>query len=235
MPRMLLILFLLVLVPGTTMAQGPVVTLKDLEREALENNPGIKMIEKKAESAEERKSAASGLPDPMIGYMLQNVGGLGTSTVGMEEMSMEGFVVTQEIPFPGKLSTQRERRPKTGGAVRENARETKLRVLSDLRNAYYDYYLAHRSMPHPRRDQGPHEEPAADRGDALRDRAGDPAGRASGAARGLDAARQDRGAGTEEGSPGSGDQCPRRQEPAGAARQARGCVSRHAHHDAWRR
>ena len=82
----------------------------------------------------------------MIGYMLQNVGGLNRSTIGVEEMSMEGFVVTQEIPFPGKLSTKGNAARKQAEVLKENAREMKLRVLSDLRKAYYDYYLAHRSM-----------------------------------------------------------------------------------------
>lgn len=127
-------------------AQEARVTLKDLEAEALANNPAIKMAEQKAESGKERSSAVSGMPDPMIGYMLQNVGGLNRSTIGIEEMSMEGFVVTQEIPFPGKLSTRGNAVRKQAAALTENAREMRLKVLSDLRKAYYDYYLASRSM-----------------------------------------------------------------------------------------
>ena len=73
------------------------------------------MAVKKAESAEEKKSLASAMPDPMIGFMIQNVGALGTSTVGKEEMSMQGVVFTQEIPFPGKLSTKGRAAAKNGG------------------------------------------------------------------------------------------------------------------------
>jgi outer membrane protein TolC len=104
------------------------------------------MAGKRAESAEEKKSLAAAMPDPMIGYMIQNVGALGTSTVGKEEMSMQGFVVTQEVPFPGKLSTKGSAARKIAEREQDNAGATRLKVLSDLRNAYYDYYLAYRSL-----------------------------------------------------------------------------------------
>jgi len=121
------------------------VTLKDLEQEALKNNPEILMAAKRTESAGERKSLASAMPDPMIGYMVQNVGALGTSTVGVEDMSMQGVVISQEVPFPGKLGTKGMAAGKEAQRVEEAARETRLQVLSSLRTAYYDYYFAYKS------------------------------------------------------------------------------------------
>ena len=146
--RLFIFLFLLVpvlIIPAFSRAQEAVITLKDLEAEALKNNPEINMAEKKVESAEERKSLAAAMPDPMIGYEIQNVGALGTSTVGKEEMSMQGVVFTQEIPFPGKLSTKGNAARKQAEREQDNSLETRLRVLSSLRSAYYDYYLAYRS------------------------------------------------------------------------------------------
>ncbi len=142
----MLLLFLLMAAPALAQTEEPVITLKDLQQEALQSNPEIGMAEKKAESAGERKSLASAMPDPMIGYMVQNVGALGTSTVGQEEMSMQGVVVSQEIPFPGKLSTKGNAARKAAEREADNSRETKLRVLSDLRNAYFDYYLSYRTL-----------------------------------------------------------------------------------------
>ncbi len=127
-------------------AQEAVVTLKDLEAEALQNNPEIAMAGKKAESAGERKSLASALPDPMLGYMVQNVGSPGTWSVGKQEMSMQGVVFSPEIPFPGKLGTRGAAAEKEAGRAEEAARETRLRVLTELRTAYYDYYLAYKSV-----------------------------------------------------------------------------------------
>jgi outer membrane protein TolC len=138
-------IFFVSFLPISAPAQETSVTLEDLELEALNNNPEINMAAKKFEAAAERKSLASAMPDPMIGIMLQNVGALGTSTVGKEQMSMQGVVFTQEIPFPGKLSIKGRAAAKMAGREQENSRETKLRVLSSLRTAYYEYYLAYRS------------------------------------------------------------------------------------------
>jgi outer membrane protein TolC len=121
------------------------VTLKELEQEALQNNPEIRMAESRALSAEEKRTVASAMPDPMIGYMTQNVGSPFTWSVGKEEMSMQGIVFTQEIPFPGKLSTMGRAAGKAADREQENAREMKLKVLTNLRSAYYDYYLAYRT------------------------------------------------------------------------------------------
>ena len=133
------------LLPAQSRADDGMVTLKDLEQEALLNNPEINMAAKKAESADEKKSLAAAMPDPMIGYMVQNVGSPFAWSVGKEDMSMQGVVFSQEIPFPGKLSTMGHAAGKMAEREQENAREIRLRVLAELRNAYYDYYLAYRS------------------------------------------------------------------------------------------
>lgn len=145
-PLLICALFLGPRLPAAVAADAePVVTLKDLELEALRNNPEIKMVEKRAESAEEKRIVASALPDPMIGYMTQNVGSPFTWSVGEKEMSMQGIVFTQEIPFPGKLSTMGRAAGKMAERERESAREARLQVLANLRSAFYDYYFAYRS------------------------------------------------------------------------------------------
>ncbi len=126
-------------------ADEALLTLKDLEQEALKNNPEIQMAEKKAESADEKKSLASAMPDPMIGYMVQNVGAPFTWSVGEQDMSMQGVVFSQEIPFPGKLGTKGLAAQKQAEREQEAVRETRLRVLNSLRTAYYEYYLAYKS------------------------------------------------------------------------------------------
>jgi outer membrane protein, heavy metal efflux system len=142
---MSLLIVLGILLPAQARADDGVVTLKDLEQEALQNNPEIRMVDKKAESADEKRSLAAALPDPMIGYMVQNVGAPVAWSVGKEDMSMQGIVFSQEVPFPGKLSTMGHAAGKMAEREHENAREMQLRVLAELRNAYYDYYLSYRS------------------------------------------------------------------------------------------
>lgn len=143
--KVILLSILFTIVPVLLRADDAVVTLKDLEREALGNSPEILMAQKKADAAQEKKTVTSAMPDPMIGYEVQNVGRLSSSTVGQEEMSMRGVVVSQEIPFPGKLSTMGRAAGKQAEREQENYRGTKLRVLTGLRTAYYDYYLSYKS------------------------------------------------------------------------------------------
>ncbi len=142
---MSVLMLICTVLPAQSRADDGVVTLHDLEQEALLNNPEIRMADKKLESAGEKKSLAAAMPDPMIGYMVQNVGAPVTWSVGKEDMSMQGIVFTQEIPFPGKLSTMGHAAEKMAEREQENAREVRLRVLSELRSAYYEYYLAYRS------------------------------------------------------------------------------------------
>ena len=142
---MSLLIISVILLSTQARADDSEVTLKELEQEALQNNPEIRMAGKKAESADEKRSLAAAMPDPMIGYMVQNVGSPFTWSVGMEDMSMQGIVFSQEVPFPGKLSTMGQAAGKMAEREHENAREMQLRVLTEVRNAYYEYYLAYQS------------------------------------------------------------------------------------------
>ncbi len=143
--HVVILLMVVLFIPSVSLADDSPINLKDLEREALNNNPEILMTTKKVESAKDNKSLASALPDPMIGYMVQNVGSPGPWSVGVQEMSMEGVVFSQEIPFPGKLGTKGRIAGKEEEQIEQGARETKLEVLNNLRSAYYEYFLAFKS------------------------------------------------------------------------------------------
>ena len=118
MQRTLLSLLIVVgfLLPAQSRADDSVVSLKDLEQEALQNNPEIRMVDKKAESADEKQSLAAAMPDPMIGYMVQNVGSPATWTVGQVRHEHAGSCLFPGIPFPGKLSTMGHAAGKNGRA-----------------------------------------------------------------------------------------------------------------------
>jgi cobalt-zinc-cadmium efflux system outer membrane protein len=143
--RLLVFLMAFIALPFAALAEEPLITLKDLEQEALRNNPEIRMSEKKAEAAGEKKTLASAMPDPMVGYMVQNVGSPFAWSVGGPDMSMQGVVFTQEIPFPGKLGTKGRAAEQAAAREQEAWREKRLQVLNSLRTAFYEYYLAFKS------------------------------------------------------------------------------------------
>ncbi len=58
---------------------------------------------------------------------------------------MQGVVFSQEIPFPGKLGTKGRAAEKEAERMDEAVREVRLRVLNNLRSAYYEYYLSYKS------------------------------------------------------------------------------------------
>ena len=79
------------------------VSLNDLIREALTRNPEVLAAQKHYEAARQRPSQESSLPDPMlsVGYA-SNGGPLPGQGLGTQPTSNVGFMVSQEIPYPGK-------------------------------------------------------------------------------------------------------------------------------------
>jgi cobalt-zinc-cadmium efflux system outer membrane protein len=77
--------------------------LPDLIAEALQNNPEVLTAQKSYEAARQRPSRESSLPDPTlsIGYA-SNGGPLPGQQLGSNPTSNIGFMVSQEIPYPGK-------------------------------------------------------------------------------------------------------------------------------------
>lgn len=93
---------------GTFFAmKGPLAPpLDSLVAEILSRSPSLEAMRARLEAAREMEGAARALPDPMIGFMLQDVG-FPRITVGDEEMSMLGAEVEQSFPWPGKLRARR--------------------------------------------------------------------------------------------------------------------------------
>ena len=79
------------------------VRLPDLIAEALRNNPEVLAAQKNYEAARQRPPRESSLPDPTlsVGYA-SNGGPLPGQQLGSNPTSNIGFMVSQEIPYPGK-------------------------------------------------------------------------------------------------------------------------------------
>lgn len=112
--------------------------LKDLLAEALRNNPEIVAAQKRYEASKQRPSQASSLPDPMFSPEYNSSGrpwpgaGLGTSM-----SSNVGFMISQEIPFPGKRRLAGDMAVKESEAEWQQYQQVQLSVVSRLKQAYY--------------------------------------------------------------------------------------------------
>src|SRR5579872_3765478 len=122
----------------STVAAGQELRLSDLITEALANNPEILAAQKGYEAARQRPGQAGSLPDPMFSPgWTSNGNPLPGSQLGSNPTSAIGFMVTQEVPYPGKRSLRGQIAAKDAEADFQTWQATQLSVLSRLKQAYY--------------------------------------------------------------------------------------------------
>jgi cobalt-zinc-cadmium efflux system outer membrane protein len=118
--------------------QQATLRLEGLVAEALSNNREILAAQKRYEAARQRPSQASSLPDPMFspGYT-SNGNPLPGAQLGVSPTSSIGFMLSQEFPFPGKQKLRGEVATKEAEAEFQDYQGVQLKVLSQLKQAYY--------------------------------------------------------------------------------------------------
>src|SRR5271157_5084772 len=128
--------------------------LPSLVEEALRNNREILAAQKRYEAARQRPSIASSLPDPTVslGYASNGNplpgGGLGTNPT-----SNAGVMVSQEVPFPGKLKLRGEIAEKEAEAEFQQYLSVRLSVVARLKMAYHELHHADVSIDSIKRSQ----------------------------------------------------------------------------------
>src|ERR1035438_5632439 len=126
-------LYLLAL-PAVAAAQ-PLPALVD---EALRNNREILAAQKKYEAARQRPTQENSLPDPMISLGYNSVGNpLPGAGLGSQVLANVGVMVSQEVPFPGKLKLKGDMAFKDAQAEFQQYQAVQLAVVSQLKQAYY--------------------------------------------------------------------------------------------------
>ena len=124
---------------GEAPADGPVMTLAELESIALANNPTLIQADARVRAARAKCLQVGLYPNPTIGYLGEDMGSEGRA-------GKQGAFAGQEIVTAGKLG---RRRAVVAHEVRqaEHARQAQYRrVLNDLRTAAYDVLVAQRSV-----------------------------------------------------------------------------------------
>jgi outer membrane protein TolC len=119
-------------------AQGERSELKDLVAEALNNNPEVLAAQKRYEASRQRPSQVSSLPEPMFspGYNSSGRPWPGAG-LGIEPTSQIGFMVSQEIPFPGKRKLAGDMAARESDAEWQQYQQVQLTVVSRLKQAYF--------------------------------------------------------------------------------------------------
>lgn len=116
--------------------------LDDYVRLALSRNPRIQARVRDLEAFGLRIPQVSSLADPMLsivpptGQMVQTAGGEMGAAVGL----------SQGIPWPGKLATLGRAAEQVVRIAVSNLDTERLRVVAEVKQAYYDLYVAHLSL-----------------------------------------------------------------------------------------
>ncbi len=119
--------------------------LEALVAEALTKSPDVQSASRLASAAAERIAPARTLPDPFLSFNYQNDGR--GFTLGERDMTFLGAMISQPLPWPGKLRL-------AGEIARDDAREIeqalpgrgRLGVEARVRRAYVEWSLSNRLL-----------------------------------------------------------------------------------------
>jgi cobalt-zinc-cadmium efflux system outer membrane protein len=110
----------------------------DVVAEALARNPDIVAAQKRYDAARQRPTQERSLPDPMVsaGYSANGRPWPGAG-LGTEPTSNIGFMVSQEVPYPGKLNLRASIASREADAISKDIEAARLSVTTRVKQAYY--------------------------------------------------------------------------------------------------
>ena len=116
-------------------------TADDYVALALQRNRALRAAEARVRRLQARIGQVTALPDPRgrvapVGEMAETAAGQVGTMLGL----------SQTFPTPGKLRTRGRIAARDVAAAREDLRRTRLRVVADVRRAYWSWYAAVRSL-----------------------------------------------------------------------------------------
>jgi outer membrane protein TolC len=129
-----------VLVVGASAsAQTPVrIHLDDLVAEALAKNPDIVAAQRRYDAARQRPVQENSLPDPVLSAGYNSSGNpLPGAGLGTEPTANIGFMVSQELPYPGKRGLRASIATREADADFQQIEAARLAVVARVKQAYY--------------------------------------------------------------------------------------------------
>lgn len=135
-------------------AQHAPLRLEELLSEAMRNNPEILAAQKGYEAARQRPTQESSLPDPMFSVGYTSIGNpRPVAGLGVDPTANAGFMITQEIPFPGKRKLRGDIAGKEADAEFQQYQLVELNVVSRVNQAYYQLYYTYAGLDVLQRDR----------------------------------------------------------------------------------
>jgi outer membrane protein, heavy metal efflux system len=119
--------------------------MPDLLDGLIQNNPEIQAARFRFEAATKRPSQAGTLPEPTASYTNLGVGHP-FSRPNASEFAYQGFGVSQEFPFPGKLGLASEEAKREAESEQQNYRSVILEVTSRMKVAYNEWLAVQKAI-----------------------------------------------------------------------------------------
>lgn len=116
--------------------------LDRLVAEALDARPELARARALAAAADEQAPRVGALPDPVLQFGLVNEGFRDGITVGESMMSQYQLMVSQGLPWPGKLRLRREVAEAGAGQAETQVERLRLSTEAEVRRMYLDLLLA---------------------------------------------------------------------------------------------
>jgi outer membrane protein, heavy metal efflux system len=114
------------------------VPLAELVAEALDRNPEIAAALRRYEAARQRPAQERSLPDPVVSAGYNSSGNpLPGAGLGTEPTANIGFMVSQELPYPGKLALRESMASREADAELQQVEAARLSVTARVKQAYY--------------------------------------------------------------------------------------------------
>jgi len=114
--------------------------LEGLVREALEKSPEYAGARAAFEAERERGPQAGALPDPTLVLGIQN-DGFQSIQIGVMETSFYQIMLTQPLPWPGKLGARERAANAQASAVKAQLERIRLSTTAEVERAYVDLLL----------------------------------------------------------------------------------------------
>jgi cobalt-zinc-cadmium efflux system outer membrane protein len=119
--------------PQTSPQNRPAMTLAEIERMALQNNPTLAQAEAAIQAVRGRSRQAGAFPNPIAGYQGEEF-----AFRAFTEKSKHSFFLEQTIPLGGKLSKSRRVFEQVTAQAETESAAQKQRVLNTIRMLYYE-------------------------------------------------------------------------------------------------
>jgi outer membrane protein TolC len=110
-------------------------TLDTLINIALDKSPELKMLQYKMNAAENRIQQNSNLPDPMLTLGVMSLP-LPSLAFNKEMMTAKIVGLSQEFPFPGKLSTIEQKNSKDAEVVEQEYYDKQNEIIKSITQSY---------------------------------------------------------------------------------------------------